>query len=454
MKKFLAGLFSKPQLEKTLDSLRAEWEAERHDKAWDIAQSLMVAQVHQRDVALGLLDLIDEDAFSVEQVIAILTAIFAAHAQDFVLLGLVGDATERARDIDFLNLAPSEEPLFDAVLAALLVAVEKEHDAPVAYQLWSGLFTCARVMSRQHDDVADRAGRRLVELQPNSSLSHYSYGLFLKTRGRFLEGMAENQLAEKLAKKPTDAMYWNAGICATGAGVADVALSIWKQLGNKIEMGRFDLPEGGYSRCKVRLAERPLAERNKDNDDPGLEETIWIERLSPCHGIIRSVLYQDLGVDYGDVVLMDGAPITHHTYGDRQVPVFPHLATLRRRNYHFYDFAGTQDAEGKLGGTSEDLALDAIVYSHSENFKVLCAACWRDERVDHSHGSEEETQYVVRGRIAAPPELSPTDLLQQIDAAVSNREPCRIYIPDLCEAVGLSDRAAVERRRYDMLIEN
>lgn len=454
MKKLLTGLLSRRQLEKTLSSLRVELEADRQEEGWKIAQHLVEAQVHQRDVAHALLDLIEEDAFSIEQAIGILKAIFATHAGDFMLLGRVGDATEHARDIGYLNLAPSEEPLFDAVLAALVVAVEEKHDVEVEYRLWSGLFTCARVMARQHDEVAERAGRRLVALQPDSAFAHYSYGLFLKTRGRFAEGMVENQLAEKLAESPTQAMHWNAGICATGAGVADIALEIWKRLGNQIEMGRFGLPDGGYPQCKVRLAERPLAERNKDNDDPGQEETIWIERLSPCHGIIRSVLYQDLGVDYGDVVLMDGAPITYHTYGDRQVPVFPHLATLLRRNYRLYDFAGTQDEKGKLASASEDLGVDAIVYSHSENFEALCAACWRDERLDHGHGSEQETHYVVKGRIAAPMELSPMDLLQQLDAAMLKRELCRIYIPDLCEAVGFADRAAIERRRYDILREN
>ncbi|MFX4790264.1 hypothetical protein ABTB87_23585, partial [Acinetobacter baumannii] len=67
-------------------------------------------------------------------------------------------------------------------------------------------------------------------------------------------------------------------------------MDVWKRMGQKIEPGRFGLPEGGYPACKVKLAERPLAERAADSDDPGQEETVWIERLSPCHGIIRSVL--------------------------------------------------------------------------------------------------------------------------------------------------------------------
>lgn len=147
MKKLLTGLFSRRQLEKTLSSLRVELEADRQEEGWKIAQHLVEAQVHQRDVAHALLDLIEEDAFSIEQAVEILKAIFATHAGDFVLLGRVGDATERARDIDYLNLAPSEEPLFDAVLAALVDAVEKKHDVEVEYRLWSGLFTCARVMA-------------------------------------------------------------------------------------------------------------------------------------------------------------------------------------------------------------------------------------------------------------------------------------------------------------------
>jgi hypothetical protein len=260
--------------------------------------------------------------------------------------------------------------------------------------------------------------------------------------------MAANQRAATLAKEPSNATEWNLGICATGAREGTAALEVWKRMEQKIEMGRFGLPEGSYPSCKVRLAERPLADRTADSDDPGLEETIWIER--PCHGIIRSVLYQRLGVDYGDVVLIDGAPITYHKYGDREVPVFPHLATLLRSNYQFFDFAGTQDGEGRINGASEDLDRDSVIYSHSENFSVLCAGCWRDQDIDHEHGETEE-KHVVRGRIAAPPDVAPSELLRQIDAAMAKRSPCRIYSPDLCAAAGLTERVAFERRRFDML---
>ncbi len=306
------------------------------------------------------------------------------------------------------------------------------------------------MMARQHDDLARSAHERLAEIEPDNSSRHYNYGLFLKTRGFFDEGMAANGRARSLTDETVESYEWNFGICATGAGDGEAALEVWKKMGQKIEMGRFGLPDGRYPQCKVRLAERPLAERAKENDDPGLEETIWIQRLSPCHGIVRSVLYQDLGVDYGDIVLIDGAPITYHKYGEKEIPVFPHLATLRRSNYQFYDFAATQEENGQISDATSDLPEDAIVYSHTENFRILCRSCWQDPSIDHEHDEQVE-KHIVTGRIAAPSDVEPSMLLEKIDAALAQAKGCRIYAPDLCESAGQPDRAAVERRRFEMI---
>ena len=150
---------------------------------------------------------------------------------------------------------------------------------------------------------------------------------------------------------------------------------------------------------------------------------------------------------------MDGAPITYHRYGEQEIPVFPHLATLVRRHYRFFDFAGTQDESGRIADTSRDLDEDAVVYSHTENYQILCARCWRDPQINHVHHEEEE-RHVVKGRIAVPNHIDAGDFLNQLDTAIENREPCRIYSPDLCEAAGLSERATFERHRFEMLNNN
>ncbi|MGG7536617.1 hypothetical protein [Rhizobium sp. 12,4] len=203
----------------------------------------------------------------------------------------------------------------------------------------------------------------------------------------------------------------------------------------------------------MRLAQRPLAERTADSDDPGEEETVWIERLSPCHGIIRSVLFGSLGVDYGDVVLMDGAPITYHTYGEQEVPVFPHLATLVRRNYQFFAFAGTQETAGQLIDLSGELDEDAIIYSHTENFRIMCANCWRNPDIDHADHEKME-KHVVTGRIAAPPDIAPARLLDLIDRGIEKRKTCQLYAPDLCAAAGQLARERSDRRRFTLLTDN
>ena len=441
---------SKEAIEKAKTRFIEEAEADRGDSAWDCLQPLLVAQSHQEDVALTLVELVGRGYLSHERSLEVLERIHEAHRTNELLLGLLGDALDAARDLDMLNAPPPESELFATVVDKLGALTAKARGADHEHVLLTGLATGARMMARQRDHLAESAHRRLLELEPDVGYRHYNYGLLLKTRGRFREGMAANQRAASLAKEPSNATEWNLGICATGAREGTAALEVWKRMEQKIEMGRFGLPEGSYPSCKVRLAERPLADRTADSDDPGLEETIWIERLSPCHGIIRSVLYQRLGVDYGDVVLIDGAPITYHKYGDREVPVFPHLATLVHSNYQFFDFAGTQDGEGRINGASEDLDRDSVIYSHTENFSVLCAGCWRDQDIDHEHGETEE-KHVVRGRIAAPPDVAPSELLRQIDAAMAKRSPCRIYSPDLCAAAGLTERVAFERRRFDML---
>ena len=405
---------------------------------------------HQQACALSLLKMIVQCQIPIELGLQLVTEIIAAHRDSLKILGKLGEATQGVRDIDQLNLAAPEEPIFEALVERLAgLAGSGGLSGEDETTVLSGLATATRMMARQHDGLARKTYQRLVELDPNNSTSHYNYGLFLKTRGLFAEGMAENSVARSMVASPVESYEWNYGICATGANEGELALEVWKQMGNKLEMGRFGLPDGGYPECKVRLAERPLAERGKDNDDPGLEETVWIERLSPCHGVIRSVLYQELGVNFGDAVLIDGAPITYHSYGEREIPVFPQLATLRRNNYQIYEFAGMQDAPGSIEDSSEELSMDAVIYSHTENVQIVCSSCWRDGTMDHQHDRVEKS--IVTGKIAAPPEMTPKQLLAELDRALEKKPACRVYSPALCTTAGEESRALVEARRLEMI---
>lgn len=453
MSDFLSRILSPREIESLEHEVIEAARAGSKEAAWHKLQPLRKAQNRQREVAKSLLRIIEERCLPVEGAVDVLSEIAQSYHQDVDILATLGECLEAARDIDDLNASLPANAVFYSVVESL-ASFARDHDGlPAEEAILRGLATSARMLGRQRDDIAENSFRKLVEIDPRNSAYHYNLGLFFKTRGRFEEGMKSNQTAASLADEKVDRCEWNLGICATGAGHGAVALDVWKRMGQKIEMGRFRLPEGPYPDCKVTLAERPLAERTAGADDPGLQETVWIERLSPCHGIIRSVLYGNLGVDYGDVILIDGAPITYHTHGGNKVPVFPHLATLIRQNYQFFDFAGTQDEPRQLADASIDLEEDIVVYPHSENLQWLCANCWRDPGIEHEHHERIE-KHVVIGRIAAPGHVDPVQLLNQLDRAMAKQSRCQLYAPDLCAAAGYGTRALVDKRRFDLLTRN
>jgi len=444
-------MFRKKLSDKKIEKIyAAAIEASESEETWKILDPLIKAQTSNILAAKALIDVVKNGHLTIEQSLDLLSQIFDAHKFNDDIVILIGKAMEAGRNLDYLNDPPSDHPLFPNIikqLSEMAVAIRDEKKEALIIE---GLSCTTRLVGRQYDDLAKKSYARLVELLPRTHWAHYNQGLFFKTRGLFAEGVKANQKAIEMAAEPSDSHQWSLGICATGAGSGEIALNIWKEIGNKLEMGRFNLPEGGYPSCKVRLAERPLSERNEAQDDPGLEETIWIERLSPCHGIIRSVLYQDLGVDYGDAILFDGAPVTHHKYGDQQIPVFPQLATIQHNKYQFFDFAGTQENKGELGDISDLLEKDAVIYSHTENYSVLCSSCWRDETIDHEHRANEK-KHVVTGRIALPPGMRAEEVLEKIDSALKDTPESRVFSPALCRAAGFEDRARIEERRFDLL---
>jgi hypothetical protein len=397
-----------------------------------------------------LLELVEQRDFGVEHSLAIVREIFDAHADDETLLGAMGSVLDAAHDIRFLNGPPPTDPIFERVAGSLRDRLVARRGDDIEPLLQTGLSTAARLLGRAWDPDAERAYRRLVELRPNQWQEHYNLGLFYKLRGRFAEGVLANQRAASLGGGDDDGVRWNLGICATGARDAATALSVWKGFGDRIELGRFGLPEGPYDEVKVRLAQHPIAERGATGNAPGLEETIWIERLSPCHGVVRSALYQDLGVDFGDAVLFDGAPVTHHTYGREKVPVFPHLVTLERPGYGIFPFVGTQPKEGAIQELSRDLPEDTMLYSHTEKFVVLCAQCWDSETLDHA-AHRTAKRHVVRGKLCAPPSVALGELRRTLDKVIAASAGIRVFVPALSELLGDHARANIEARRMTMV---
>lgn len=422
-------------------------------KAWRLAQPLLKA-VKQLEVARALSELTRRRSFDVEAGLAAARALVSAHPHDVEVLSDLGRAFGSLHDIRYLNAAPPDDPVLLQIASTLqhLIDSGAAGNETEEFALYDGLGNAARILGRTWDPIAERCKQRAVELRGARWEDLYGLGLFYKTRGRFEEGRDANQRAFDSGGADDEAVQWNLGICATGAGDADTALRVWKALGDKLELGRFGLPEGDYGSVKVCLAERPLAERTPDSDpdDPGLEETVWVERLSPCHGVVRSALFQELGVDWGDVVLFDGAPITYHEYEERKVAVFPHLATLRRPGYQIWAFGGTQEHAEQIGDLSKHLPDDAVLYVHSENYQVLCRSCWEAGQMNNAQHDDVE-HHVVTGKLCAPPHTNPKELLELLDKLAREAGKVQLLVPELAREVGLDARADVEARRLAMI---
>lgn len=352
-------------------------------------------------------------------------------------------------DLRLLNDAPPSDESSQRLLQFAAREFEKatgeaRHDA--AYVL----FSVARLSGRAADGLCERAIKAVIEHTPDAPNAWYDYGLFLKTRGRFAEGLAANQRAALLRKETDESTTWNLGICATGAGEGQVALDVWtKNLGAKLRIGDDGLPTGRWDEVKVRLAERPLAERTAKDDSPGAEETVWLERLSPCHGRVLNATSQDLGVDFDDVVLFDGASITSQEIQGRLVYVFPHLATLRKSDYRIFRFAAYLPAGVSPNEVNKQLPGGTIFYSHTHSVVMLCRQCALDGKTGQCGHREKRDERAIRGKLCIAPGVS----LPAVDQALAKvfSGDAWLLSPPLAEGLGDHRRARAEQKKVDAL---
>lgn len=452
---FFSRSLTRARLKKAYKRVEEFAAAEDYEAARAAVEPVLELLSDEPTAADALFALLREGSFRYEDAQELADLLLANTPDDTRMVAALGAIAEQLVDMRYLNEAAPAHPVFERLVRRLEQKWTEQRQSEQALWIASGLSTVARLAGRAHDKLAEAAAKRLTELEPESAARHYDLGLFYKTRARFEEGVRANRRALELYDDQADeSALWNLGICATGAGDGETALRAWKQLGLDMTLGDSGLPEGNFAQCKVRLAQFPLAERGPERDalGPGGEETIWIERLSPCHGVVRSALVNDdIGVDFGDIVLLDGAPITHHRYDGRDVPVFPHLATLEHRRYQIYRFTGTQQHPGQLQALGRELPNESWIYVHDELFRIVCRECWENPEANHDHDVQADNQTIVSGKLCAPPSLPPDAFLAELDALMQPDEHTRILAPELARAAGDPARAESEKRRLAMI---
>ncbi|MBT8453034.1 MAG: tetratricopeptide repeat protein [Deltaproteobacteria bacterium] len=311
------------------------------------------------------------------------------------------------------------------------------------------------------DAEAQEAFTRAIELDPERGEWWYDAGLLDKWRGRFDEGYAANEQA-RMRLGDQRPVLWNLAICATALGKAEEAVAIWEQLGVPARIDR--------SRGMPFVADLPPMLLRVLSRTPGTDATsqlpdktvgfelVWIAPLSPCHGVVQSPTFRDAPIDYGDLVLWDGAPVAaHQASAGEAVPVFPLLEILRPGDERRLRFVGLEREPGAVRSLREALPDGVHLFTQEERVEHHCAACEAGEPHDHEPGSVSAAApateaasaqgSLIRGKLIVPAALQLDELLAAWESAVKDRQ-VSIALPELYEAIGDAKRAGQEHQAW------
>ena len=329
---------------------------------------------------------------------------------------------------------------------------DQKRDPSIAGNLYAMLGNALRLCGPGRDADAQEAFTRAIELDPDRGEWWYDAGLLDKWRGRFDEGFAANELA-RMHLGDERPVLWNLAICATALGKAEEAVDTWREMGIEARVDRSrgmpyvaDLPP-----LLLRVLSRtPATDATSQLPDKAVGfELVWVAPLSPCHGVVQSPTFRDAPIDYGDVVLWDGAPVAaHETVEHGTVPVFPLLEILRHGAERRWPFIGLEREPEALRELEPELPDGVRVFVQKERVHAGCAACEAGEPHEHDdHEREPAPAGLVRGKVILPPLQNLDEFRDSWEAALSKR-PASVAIPSLYEQLKDSKRAGQEHQAW------
>ncbi|MAC25269.1 MAG: hypothetical protein CMH59_02065, partial [Myxococcales bacterium] len=213
-----------------------------------------------------------------------------------------------------------------------------------------------------------------------------------------------------------------AALAATALGQGDVAAGLWRDLGIEARLSEGGMPivEGVP---EVRVRAPSVASGHGVLPEPERSfEVLWVAPTSPCHGVVISPSFRDCPVDWGDVVLWDGAPVS------QDPPVFPLLEILREGDEHRFRFV----ALAKRGD------VEKIVERLPEGVQAFA----------HPVGVEKDGDVLAYGKLVAPASVDLKALRGRFEAALAELRTMRLAMPELYEKTGPTKRAGQEHQAW------
>ena len=291
---------------------------------------------------------------------------------------------------------------------------------------------------------------RAVELEKDNGGWWFDLGLLHKWRGRFAEGF-ECNLKAKARLGEQKSVLWNLAICATAIGEGDIAAGIWNELGMESAVNsKSGMP---FVDNIPPLLVRVLS-RHHDTTMPSpidaqaaRFEVLWVAPLSPCHGVVQSPSFGDAPIDYGDVVLWDGAPASRHAMGATLMPIFPILEVLRRGKEHRWPFVAAAN-EQQLHALEQALPQGGRVFIQDQQADVSCSHCAQGMHLqDHEHNGPSNNS-LLYGKLVFPEAAALSDIEASVDICRKFPTGPRLAIPQLYELLGDTRRAGQEHQAW------
>lgn len=364
---------------------------------------------------------------------------------------LIQQATARGMDEPVISEDTPAHHAARALRRALESLEPSEREDPnIAGNLQASLGNALRMCGVGEDEAARRAFEDAIALDPGRGSWWYDSGLLHKWRGRFRDGFAANQAALDRGAPPRPAL-WNLAICATALGEGDAAVEAWRALEVPAERDSTtgmpwmaDLPP---RLVRVLSRRSPVDGTTELVEGVGFE-LLWVAPISPCHGVVQSPAFRDAPIDYGDLVLWDGAPVAEHTPPRAEpVPVFPLLEILHRGDEHRWPFVALEREPGAVSSIEAELPHGARVFVQHERIAHHCSDCEAGIPHEHDEGTTSpHARGFVRGKIVLAADADLNAVRTAWESIVGRR--LTAALPGLYESLEDTKRAGQEHQAW------
>jgi hypothetical protein len=429
------------------------------------------ARLSEREVALAYMTLAQASPRD-KALPADAATVVAAHASDAEVLIAALTALIRRQDAAGIDALVEIARELEAGLQAAerLADVPQPLRAPLAAAIGN-----ARARLRPEDETALPPLEEAVKLDPDGPwLSDLV--LVHKRARRFRAALvvARNAVKRHGPKKP---LLVELALVALGAGEANEAAEALRGLGLTVEPGQDALPfvpdllpvavrvpskAPGHGILRMQSSELGLGKGVE-----GAFETVWVQPLSPMHGVVRSATFREAVTDFGDVILFDVAPLgmlarpqptelappespsePAQNAASGHAPLLAFLGVLKAGDERRLRFLALEQEAGQVLSLFAALPSGALPLVHSTSVEKVCPRCMAGETlVRHEHLPPEDQRFVI-GKLVVPASLDLAAVAAALESKKKSTPGVLLAMPAMYELLGRTAEAGKHHKTW------